>query len=336
MKNRKNNFDAQDLLETMADIKEMSGKEVKKFYKRLFKDESYLGWLFNPNLDDRAKIKKQQETLYEVFTKPKSIKGIIAAFDSVNPSDYSRAAAANIYAIANLGKSVAVERINDINDARKAGDIKDSKAKEEKQKAEKYLDLTEELQEVVKEIVKKDGKKLAKQSKLPKKICIMALHSVPNPEYIDRYKIGHYLNNLLTLIYNHVEESDNYSDYFNGDNVEYKWDEFFKTVFGKQNDVEVATFVLLEGVHRIKDYKNAAVRDCWDSLTKWALKTLEKAPEQIKTQMIELYIKRIDRMFSNGVFDLRADILKLSSDLFPSLTKVISRYSDKIEAIMKK
>lgn len=329
-------FDAEDLLRTLEDVKEMSGKQLKKFFKKLFKSKSYLYWIFKPDVDDRAKIKKQQEKVYQILAKPKCIKAIIEGIESEGSETYSRAAAAHLYALSNLAKKIGVDRVNEVADARKAGDIGDNKAKDEKKKAEKYISLVEELEDLVKEINKKDAKRLAKKSKLPKKICILAMHSVPEPEYIDRYKIGHYLNNLLTRIYNHVEESDNYSDYFNSDNIDYRWEEFFKAVFGEKNDVEVATFVLLEGVHRIKDYKNGAVKECWDSLTKWALKTLEKAPEQIATQMVELYIKRIDKMFANGSFDLRANLLKLSKDLFPSLTKIVDRYSDKIQAIVER
>ena len=52
--------------------------------------------------------------------------------------------------------------------------------------------------------------------------------------------------------------------------------------------------------------------------------------------MVELYIKRIDKMFANGSFDLRANLLTLSKELFPSLTKIVDRYSDKIQAIVER
>jgi hypothetical protein len=101
--------------------------------------------------------------------------------------------------------------------------------------------------------------------------------------------------------------------------------------------VDVATFVLLEGVHRIDKYRNSEdVRECWDSLTTFALKELNDSPEQVRQQMIELYIKRIDRMFSNKAFDLRVNLTDLDEDSFPKLVKTVDKYADKIVSILSR
>ena len=78
------------------------------------------------------------------------------------------------------------------------------------------------------------------------------------------------------------------------------------------------------------------MRECWDSLTTFALKELNDAPDQIRNQMIELYIKRIDKMFSSKSYDLRVNLLKIDDFSFPKLVDTIDKYADKITAIVSR
>jgi hypothetical protein len=116
---------------------------------------------------------------------------------------------------------------------------------------------------------------------------------------------------------------------------EIDWKVFFKTLFGKENVLECATFILLEGAHRTKGFKHQNVRKIWDSLTAFALDELEGADAPARNQMIELYIKRIEKMFANGSFDLRVDLNSLPETEFPQLTQTVAKYADQLSRAFK-
>ena len=107
------------------------------------------------------------------------------------------------------------------------------------------------------------------------------------------------------------------------------WKYFFKEIYGRENLLDVATFILLEGAHRTKDFKTKRIRSIWDSLTAFALDALEGADAPARNQIIELYLKRIEKMFANGSFDLRVDLRNLPENDFPKLTAAVGKYADR-------
>lgn len=327
-------FNVNDVFDFLENFSEYSKGEKIRIFKKLFNNDEFKKWLFCPDEKDR-KLTQNVSRLYEGLTKAKAMKSIIAALDDED-YEFDRTIATLIYSISNIAKEAGTERINSLVNKRKDGDISDKEYRKMKEEAEKYIELTEELFRCSKRIVKNKAKSLSRISKMPKKVCSMALYNTPNVKYINKYKIGFYLNNMLPQIYSYVdEENSSLFGFFKGE-PNYKWNSFFKELFGESNLIEIATFCLLEGVHRISQYKSDAVEECWNSLTDWALNQLEEAPEGMRNQMIELYIKRISKMFANKTFDLRVNLLKLSKALFPSLTKSISKYSNKIESIIMK
>jgi hypothetical protein len=141
----------------------------------------------------------------------------------------------------------------------------------------------------------------------------------------------------MPKIYGYVEDTEPFSrllDTLFGKEKSYS--ELFTYLFGEDKLCDVAMFVLLEGVHRLNKYNNPDIRKVWDSITDWALHQLESSPEILRNQMIELYIKKVSKMFENDSYDLRCDLLKLSKDLFPNLVASIDKYRTKIKEITKK
>lgn len=320
-------FDYEFTLETLENIGEMKSTKAQKFLRNLLQDETFTEWLFQPK--QVPNINELISGLYVRFTKPKMIKLLVEMFEEEGTSDFTRSHATFIYSLCNIGIQSNNDRITEIANQKKKGEINGKDADRLNEKILKYNEYISNLLKIAKKIIKKDAKQLARESSVPRYICNTALHSVPEYKYVDRFKIGYYLNNLLNNIYSEIESNGKFSN-------DVKWRTFFKEIFGKDNVVEAATFILLEGVHRIDKYKNSsAVKECWDTLTSFALKELNEAPEALRTQMIELYIKRIAKMFANGAFDLRVDLLSINDSSFPKLTDTISKYTSKIEEILK-
>lgn len=326
-------FDYDYTLESLSKIDGMKNKKRVKFLKNLFLDEEFVKWLFQPNQQATSSqnLMTQVNDLYAVLTKPKVIKAINEMIEEVGYEEFNRSHATFIYTLANIAIESNAANVNEAARRKKEGSLNNKEVKDFNENIEKYNKYISELVRSAKQIVKKDAKNLSKDTNIPKFICYTAFYSVPQSKYIDKFKIGYYLNNLLNSVYADV------STYNEFDRKIIKWRPFFKEIFGKDNVVEAATFILLEGVHRIDKYKNSdAVKDCWDSLTEFALQELNDAPDSLRSQMLELYIKRIDKMFANKSFDLRVDLLSINDTIFPKLNTTINRYSDKISDILKR
>lgn len=330
----KMNFESKDLLEFLTNFEEYSKKEVMKVFKRLLKNEGFKEWLFYPK-EKNPNLEAVIEKMYTGLAKPQILKAIIAAVEDEGYNEFDRTAATFLFSISNVAKEVAVDRDQDILEKKRSGALSGSAYSKQKENLESYVEIAKRLEKTAKMIVKSSAKKMAHECKMPKKLCLLSLHNVPAVEYIDKYKIGVYLNNLLVQIYTFVD--DNNTDFvsiFTGNEINYNWERYFKELFGKNNTIEVSTFILLEGVSRIGKYDSAAVHECWESLTEFALDSLNKAPEALRDQMIELYIKRIDKMFANKSFDLRANLLAIDDSDFPHLSKSIEKYRGRIEPII--
>ena len=321
-------FDYDKTLDILQDFNRISPKKQKKVIKSLFYDETFIEWLFQPkkvpNLNDLV------SAMYAEFTKPVVMEAMVETVKEEGYSEFTRSHATFMFSVANIAIQGNNEMLEDISKKKKNDEISSKEARRLAEKIDESNDIIASLLKVAKKIIKKTAIRLSKESRLPRYVCMTALHSIPEPKYVDRYKIGYYLNNLFNSIYSEVEENGEFER-----NV--RWKVFFKEIFGKDNVIEAATFVLLEGVHRLDKYKNSEdVVECWDSLTSFALRELEDSPQQIRQQMIELYIKRIDKMFLNNSFDLRVNLLDLSGKTFPQLVDTIEKYTDKITSILSR
>lgn len=325
-------FDYEEILDNLANIEKMKGKKRRRFLRELFKDEDFMEWLFKPKAQGSTEnLMAQVNDLYAALVQPKVIKSMVDMIEDVGEGKFTRSHATFLYSIANIAIESNAQNVASIADKKKSGELSNKEVSNYHKMIERYNGYISQLIRTSKRIVKRQAKEISNATNIPRFISYTALYSIPEVKYIDKFKIGYYLNNFLNTVYSEVDTYESINT------RTLKWKVFFREVFGKENVVEVATFILLEGVHRIEKYKNSdTVKDVWDSLTEFALKELNEAPEILRNQMIELYIKRIDKMFANKSFDLRVDLLSISDSLFPKLSSTVSTYSDRIEDILKR
>lgn len=270
---------------------------------------------------------------YAAMSRPQVIKCLVNFITSEGYDEFNRTQATFFYSVASMALESNNERAEENSKKKKSGQISNKEFNETNDKIEEYNKYVKKLFKCAKKIVKKSAYNLSEDSRIPEKLCRTACYMVPETEDVDRYKIGRFLDSLLTEFYDQIDKNN----YRIPDNA--NWKAFFKKLFGKDNLAEVATFLLLEGHNRRDAYDtNSAVIECWDSLTEFALEQMNAAPEQIRDQMLELYLKRISRMFSNGTYELRVDLLSLpkSDSKFPQLASSINKYADKLKAILEK
>lgn len=319
-------FDYEQVIDALRDMKKMSGRKRRKTMKAILFDDDFIRWIFQPT--KVANLTEIVGDLYAELSKPIIMEAIVDVVRDEGYSDFSRSHAVFFYSIANIAIQGNNDLQNEIRDMKRSGEMSTRDAKRAINDIKESNEVITELLKCGRKIIRRDAKRLANQSRLPRYITIAALTSVPDYEFVDHFKIGFYLNNLFNTIYSDVND--------NGDfDKTVKWKTFFREVFGKDNVVEVATYILLEGVHRIDKYENSEdVHDCWDSLTSFALKELNDSPTAIRDQMMELYLKRLSKMFKNKAFDLRVDLKNIDKDIFPNLANTITKYTDKLMDIL--
>lgn len=321
-------FDYDEVLENLQDFNKLNPKKRRKMIRKLFFDESFIKWLYQP--EKVANLTELVSDLYEEFTKKIVMDAIIDVVKEEGYYEFNNSHATFIFSIANIAIESNNDALKEAHQQKKDGEISARDYKTIVSRVEEINESVAKLIKLARKIVKRKASEIARESNLPKYIAVAALTTVPEPKYVNRYQIGIYLNSLFNTIYSDVNENGEFDK-----NV--RWRTFFKEIFGKDNVIEVATFILLEGVHRIDRYANSKdVRVCWDSLTSFALKELNDAPNALREQMIELYIKRIDKMFNNKSVDLRVDLTDLNERVFPNLVKTIERYTDKICDILSR
>lgn len=320
--------DLEKIIDVLQNLKRISRKKRRKFFTTLLFDSQFIKWLFQP--EKTANLTQIVEDMYKEFTKPIAMEAIISVIDFEGCSDFNRSHATFLTTICNLAIDKSNEELKSYDKAKKDPGVPRMRLRGWAESIDTTNMLTAKLLKRARKIVKRQASCTAKDANLPKYITTAAYTSIPEPKYIDRFKIGYYLNNLLNTIYSDVEENGDFLDDIN-------WKKFFGDVFGKENVVECATFILLEGVHRIDKYRNSRdVMYCWDSLTEFALAELNKAPDNTREQMIELYIKRLDKMFSNKSFDLRTNLLDVSKMIWPNLWKTVQKYATKLGEILSR
>lgn len=321
-------FDYDETLDILRDFKHLNSKKRRKVMTALFYDDSFIEWLYLPK--KVPNLTELVEDMYTEFIETNTMRAMIDTVYHEGYHEFTRSHATFMYTVANI----AIERNNEFLDEyskkKKEGDISSKELRRLSDKIDEKNEVIVELLKTAKKIIKRDASLIASDSRLPKYIAVSTLTSVPEYKFIDTPKIGFYLNNLLSMIYSEVEENGEFERGV-------RWRVFFKEIFGKDNLAEVAMFILLEGVHRIDKYENSDdVKLCWNSLTDFALNELNDVPGTLRQQMIELYIKRIDQMFMNKNFDLRVDLLNINEEVFPNLANTVSKYSDKISAILNR
>jgi hypothetical protein len=326
--------------ELLDSSNEYSAGRFRKKLINMLEDEDFLRAIFKPQADPQRGVTKDALSakitqVCDVATKRSTVHALA---DALEEHGYrlngQRTPAVFLVTIVNLGMATIDSKATDLGRAKDHEEISDESFNKEMRKLESYQ---EDLRTILKEargMVKGPAKKLAGITGVPKELCISALFTVPSAQYLDSYKVGFYLKSLLGNIYGFVDLN---ADAFELDFDEVDWPHFFKAVFGKERVPDVASLILLEGAERIDKCENKRdVRECWDALTHFALKSLNKAPESVRDQMIELYLKRLNKMLADHNIDLRVDLRMIDNFRFENLANTVKKYKGKIDSIMEK
>lgn len=308
----------------LSKIKNMDSDRAERIlYEDYLTNKDFAGSLFNPA--DTDNISEYVTQMYQLTGKPKVMKALLDVVADYGPERFDRWVGTWLFSIASFNLDAANASVDKINEDADNGVIGKKERDRELENVDRFIDLTGKLNKYAGKIVKADAKIIAKKSGLDKEFVKYALKTNPNPKFINSNRIGFYLNQLLNELYTELDIDECTEDIRDID-----WKYFFKEIYGRENLCDVATFILLEGAHRTKGFKTQRVRRIWDSLTAFALDTLENADAPVRTQMIELYLKRIEKMFANGSFDLRVDLRSLPNNDFPKLTSALEKYTDRL------
>lgn len=347
--------DIEKILRKIERIGNMGTKERAKFFERLLKNGDFMKFLFDPFTNEKDPAQKkilsdQVQEMYNMFSLQESIEAFNKMLKNQGESssndfyEYSfypketrtmgRSQATFLNSIANIALEEMNSTLRDATKKKTKGDITSAEARDIADDMDEYKSEIQKLLKRIKKLIREDVKSIYKKTGMPEEIIRIALVNVPDPKYVNRYKLVFYMNNVLNLIYEtayHMEGNE-------CRNINAKtWVRFFKEIFGEDNVVECATFILLEGVNRYDKYRDSQnVKKIWDSLTDFALSSLDAAPEKLRTQMMDLYTKRIEKMFKNNSYDLRVDLRSLSKIDYPHLFETASKYIGIISNIINK
>ncbi len=326
---RREMFDMKDFVSFLKCQKDYSKDQIDRIMLRTMRNPEFMDHLFPTGKDVPAD--GLTEEMYALLIKKRILKSICRILEDEGPRTFNRSIATWLYSVLSVAMNTQEKRweafrheYKDFNPRKEVGRASD--ARRDKEALEDYDRTLVNFANLVVKINKSEIRELIEYANIPKGMAECVIVNVPETKYVTNFRVGFYLNTVLISIYRFVDDH-------HFDTSEVNWKRFFKILFGEKNVIEAANFILLEGVHRIDDY-GAEVSDTFNQLTMFALKELENAPEMLKSQMLDLYVKRISKMFANRTFDLRANLLDIDPDRFPELVKTVSHYASQIREII--
>lgn len=322
-------FDYERMIKRLENFDNISKSKQRKVVEELLTDKEVPNFLYRPK--DIPNLSEVVSAFYTGLTKTSVLRNIVRFIEDEGYDEFNRTYACFFYAIVSIAIESANELASENADKRKDGEISNREFREKSDKIDEYVALVNRLFKLAKKIVKSEAKELSDDTNIPFKLARLACLMVPDKQYIDHHKIGSMLYLLLEEWYDNIDDVESVSA------LSIRWKGVFRHLFGKENLPEVATYLLLEG-HSRKDKKckSARAEKLWDSLTEFALYQINEAPEQVRDHMLELYIKKVSRMFTNGTYELRVDLLSLpdmSGKTLSNLASSITKYRDKLETV---
>ena len=314
---------------------EMSSDRLRRKLLNLLSDDEFLMAVFKPTVtgdETKEALNVKIQQVFDAASKRSVVSAIADAISDHGYFDLSRASATFLVTLVNLGMATIDTKASDLGREKDHNEISDRDYSKGMAKLNRYQEDLQTILSYAKKIVKPKAKVLSSRSGLPRAVCSMALFSVPGAEYIDTYKTGFYLKTVLGNLYGMVNLTPSE---FDTDFDEVDWKNFFGTIFGKDRLPDIASLILLEGASDVEKYENLAdVKDCWNALTRFALKALNQAPASIRDQMIELYLKRLNKMLKDHHIDLRVDLRTIDSFRFENLWETVKKYKSKFDDIL--
>ena len=299
----------------------------------LISDRDFLHAVFCPDTRQPDEFNSCLTDMYNAASKKSTIRVLANTLADYGFSHMQRrTTAVFITTIINMGMAGVNGDAQELGRLQDHGEISERNFDAQMDKIERTHDALYDLLEYTRKLVKTEARALSRNSNLPKKICTMALTTVPEPEFVDSYKIGYYLNSVLSNIYGYYDVTGESTDF----EEEVDWERFFRAVFGKNRVPDVASLILMENPNRIAKYNQHPldVEGCWNSLTDFALTNLNRSTSDVRDHMIELYLKRLNAI--TGEFDLRIDLRDLDDLRFENLCRTVRRYKSKFDEVLNK
>lgn len=326
-------FDYDKVIKKLNKLDELSKKKRKKVLDSVFTDE-FIKWFYGVGDRDHQppNIGTMVKNLVSTLARPKNLKILTKYVENASFDDFTRTDCCVCYVVI----ETAIEQLNgirkDISSGYKDGEISGKTAKDYQNKTEEYNKLIEGLVAAIHDKSKPFVKKVSKDANLPRGFVMTTHFLVPEGKYIPKWKISGHMEQLLLEIYRYV--GNNGMEYINS----IKWHNYFQALFGDNSTASTALSIVLEGVRRIDPFRDAPhfddVRAVWDSLTEYALRELDNAPEGVRRQMMDIYLKKVNHLFTDGNgARLRIDMLNIPSE-YGNLARTMSHYVDRLAKIM--
>ena len=319
-----------DKLERFADL---SKEKQLKLLHKILTDEECLAWQFDPGRNHQPYTTEMVSKFYRLLAYPMPLRAFSKLLDKYGKHDSTRSSVAVLNAVLSFAMKAANEMTESYKDALdESGN--NAETKEMRAKISKYSERMDGLKEVIQKLVKPYLKSMADDTGLSKDMVFRVLMSAPESKYITKQRIAPTTVNLLGELYSEASMTG-----FPNHGAGVKWRPLFKEIFGVENIPSVAISILLEGRHHVDQYRNSenltAVRDCWDSLTNYALNELERCPDEVRKQMLELYIKKAENLIGrrNGrPIDLRVNLTRLPRE-FSNIARTVELYRKNFDSI---
>jgi len=195
----------------------------------------------------------------------------------------------------------------------------------DKEGGDEYKELIEKYIKLVNKLVKDKVKELVKETGIDKDVAKEVIVVVPGEDYINDKFVGIYVNRVCKKLYalakdNTVELSSK------------QLKKMFKYLFKEELIYDAAVQVLLEKREVMKNF-NESQLGVWNTLTEFALKTLNKLDKQELKAKILRYCER--RNNDENDVARRIVLSQIDPDEYPTLSKVVGKLKEKEEDLAK-
>ena len=315
---------------------ELNKEKQVKLLKKILTDDEMLKWQFDPGQNKQPYTGEMFNKLYKAMAMPAALKSYEPMLNRYGKETFTRSSIVILHTVLTYALEIHNSMIESYkNEVSATGANKETK--DMKNRVEKYAEHLDSLKGVIQKLVKPWLKSLSSDTGLSRDIIFKALMVAPEVKYIPQQRITSTTVHLLEEIYSEANISG-----FPAKGSGVHWKPLFKTIFGIENIPSVAVSILLEGAHHIDKYRESdnliCVRDCWDSLTKFALNELEECPDKVRSQMIELYLKKAENLINrrNGrPTDLRVNLTRLPNE-FRNIIRTVDFYKNQFDSIAGK
>ena len=315
---------------------ELNKEKQVKLLKKILTDDEMLKWQFDPGQNKQPYTGEMFNKLYKAMAMPAALKSYEPMLNRYGKETFTRSSIVILHTVLTYALEIHNSMIESYkNEVSATGANKETK--DMKNRVEKYAEHLDSLKGVIQKLVKPWLKSLSSDTGLSRDIIFKALMVAPEVKYIPQRRITSTTVHLLEEIYSEANISG-----FPAKGSGVHWKPLFKTIFGIENIPSVAVSILLEGAHHIDKYRESdnliCVRDCWDSLTKFALNELEECPDKVRSQMIELYLKKAENLINrrNGrPTDLRVNLTRLPNE-FRNIIRTVDFYKNQFDSIAGK